>query len=219
MLHELIRIWFGWVENWGYAGVFILMALESTIVPVPSEIVMPPAAFWAAQGKMSFWGVVLAGTGGSLFGSVINYYVSRWIGEPFLRRYGKYMMLPEEKLEMARRWVTDYGVAGIFAARLLPVVRHLISIPAGILQMSIIPFCVATTVGAGLWCTVLAWFGQEVIGGNPELLQSPEAMMRVIKAKLLWFVVAVVLFTGLYGFVIWIKKRGAAAAEASQSRA
>src|SRR3954468_4182764 len=97
MLHELIKVWFGWVEAWGYAGVFLLMALESSIVPVPSEIIMPPAAFWAAQGRMSFVGVILAGTFGSLFGSLVSYFVAQWAGRPLLRRYGKYVLMPEAK--------------------------------------------------------------------------------------------------------------------------
>lgn len=207
MFHELVRMWFGWVENWGYWGVFLLMAMESTIIPVPSEIVMPPAAFWAAQGKMSFMGVVLAGTAGSYIGSAINYWVSQWIGLPFLNRYGKYFLVKPDKLAMAHDWVMQYGVGGIFIARLLPVVRHLISIPAGILKMPFGAFSLATIVGSGLWCAILSWFGQQVIGGHPELLQSPEAMAKVIKEKLLWFVVAVVLMGVLYGFVTWRKKK------------
>src|SRR4029079_15288709 len=97
MLHELLRTWFHWVDQWGYLGVFILMAMESSIIPVPSEVVMPPAAFWAAQGRMSMAGVVLAGTLGSYFGSVVSYLVSKWVGQPILRKYGKYFFLPVEK--------------------------------------------------------------------------------------------------------------------------
>lgn len=215
MLHELIKIWFGWVEAWGYGGVFVLMAMESTIIPVPSEIVMPPAAFWAAQGKMSFAGVVLAGTAGSYVGSAINYWVSKWIGLPLLRRYGKYVLLPEAKIQMAHEWVTRFGVVGIFVARLLPVVRHLISIPAGILQMPFGAFSAATVVGSGLWCWILSWFGRETIGAHPELLQSPEAMMSVIKAKLVWFVLAVVIFALLYAVVARQKKRSVPAKAAT----
>lgn len=207
MFHELIRIWFGWVEHWGYAGVFLLMAMESTIIPVPSEIVMPPAAFWAAQGRMSFEGVILAGTLGSYVGSVINYWVSQWVGLPLLQRYGRYFLVSEEKLSLAHEWITQFGPMGIFTARLLPVVRHLISIPAGILQMPFGRFSLATTAGAGIWCAILAWFGREVIGGSPELLESPEALSRVIKAKLLWFVVGVFVFALLYAFVVWMKRR------------
>ncbi|HLE00626.1 MAG TPA: DedA family protein [Bdellovibrionota bacterium] len=205
MLHEWMRIWFSWVENWGYTGVFVLMAMESSIIPVPSEVVMPPAAFWAAQGKMSFSGVVLAGTLGSYFGSAISYWISQWLGLPLLKRYGKYVLLPEDKLELAQDWVLKFGMPGIFVARLLPVVRHLISIPAGILRMPFGKFSLVTIVGAGLWCWVLAWFGQEVIGNRPELIQSPEAMVAVMKEKLHWFVAAVLAMAVLYGVVLWFK--------------
>ncbi|MEK6705409.1 MAG: DedA family protein [Bdellovibrionota bacterium] len=205
MFHELLRLWFGWVEAWGYTGVFVLMAMESSIIPVPSEIVMPPAAFWAAQGKMSFAGVVIAGTAGSYFGSAINYLVSKWIGFPILERYGKYFFLPPAKLQLAKQWVTRFGTAGIFWARLLPVVRHLISIPAGAFCMPFWRFSAATTIGAGLWCAILAWFGQEVIGNRPELLQSPEAMISVMKEKLHWFVGAVLILGALYVLVMWFK--------------
>ncbi|MCM2324148.1 MAG: DedA family protein, partial [Oligoflexia bacterium] len=157
---------------------------------------------------MSFSGVVLAGTAGSYVGSAINYWVSLWVGLPILKRYGKYFLLPAEKLDMAQRWVCRYGVPGILAARLLPVVRHLISIPAGILRMPFAAFSAATIAGSAFWCWVLAWFGREVLGDHPELLQTPEAMMAVIKAKLIWFVVAVVLFAGLYGIVVAFKNRG-----------
>src|SRR5689334_7476170 len=133
MFHELLRTWFQWVEMWGYAGVFILMAMESSIIPVPSEVVLPPAAFWAAQGRMSLAGVILAGTAGSYFGSVLSYWAARWVGQQVLERYGKYFLMPPEKLRMAERWVNQFGFLGIFAARLFPVVRHLISMPAGVL--------------------------------------------------------------------------------------
>ncbi len=205
MLHELIKVWFHWVEQWGYGGVIILMAMESSIFPVPSEIVMPPAAFWAAQGKMSFWGVVGAGTLGSYLGSAITYWVARLAGAPLVRKYGKYFLLSEQKLDLAERWVQDYGLPGIFIARLMPVVRHLISIPAGVFKMSFGAFSVVTTVGAGLWCTILSWFGGRVIGEHPELLQSPEQMSAVIKSQLIWFIAAVLLIAVLYGVVVGMK--------------
>jgi len=207
MLHDLITTWFHLVEQWGYTGVFVLMAMESSIIPVPSEVVMPPAAFWAAQGKMSFWGVVLAGTLGSYVGSQISYWVSQWVGLPIIRKYGKYFLLSSQKIDMASDWVKQYGTVGIFTARLLPVVRHLISIPAGILRMPYRTFTAATVIGAGLWCTVLAWFGQEVIGGHPELMNSPAEMVSVIKEKLHWFVIAVVVFLVLYAVVVRFKKK------------
>ena len=198
MLHELVTIWFHWVEQWGYAGVFILMAMESSIIPVPSELVMPPAAFWAAQGKMTFWGVVAAGTFGSWFGSAISYVLARWLGKPFLNTFGKYIFMPPAKVAIAEAWIKDFGVIGVFISRLLPVVRHLISIPAGMLKMPFGIFSVVTLVGAGIWCTILAWFGQQTIGQRPELLQSPDEMIHVMKDQLSWFVIAVVILGALY---------------------
>ena len=131
-MHHLLEVWFSWVENWGYLGIFLLMALESSIVPVPSEVVMPPAAYFAAQGQLSMVGVILAGTAGSYFGSAVSYWLSKWLGLPVIRRFGKYGFLKPEKIDAATAWVQRYGAGGVFFARLLPVVRHLISIPAGV---------------------------------------------------------------------------------------
>ncbi len=206
MIHEWLKIWFSWVEHWGYGGVFVLMAMESSIIPVPSEIVLPPAAYWAAQGRMELGGVILAGTLGSYFGSVLNYGVARWLGMPFLKRYGKYFFLSPQKLIMAEAWVADFGQLGIFFARLLPVVRHLISLPAGVFRMPFTGFSVMTLLGAGLWCSLLAWFGQEVLGSAPQLLESPEQMMAVMHEKMIWWVLGVALLCGLYLLVVIYQK-------------
>jgi membrane protein DedA with SNARE-associated domain len=205
--HALLKTWFHFVEVWGYLGVFLLMALESSIVPIPSEIIMPPAAYWAAQGRMSFWLVILAGTAGSWFGSIVSYGVSRLLGEPFVRRYGKYVLVSEDKVAAMEGWVAEYGVSGIFFARLLPVVRHLISIPAGILKMGVGRFSAATTAGAFFWCWILAWFGRKVIGDAPQLLDSPEELARVLKDKMHLVLVAIVLFAAAYAAMLWLKKR------------
>src|SRR5262245_7949778 len=159
MLHDLVQTWFRLVHDWGYLGVFLLMAAESSILPVPSEVVMPPAAYWAAQGRMDFWLVVLMGTAGSWFGSAVSYWVSLWIGRPLVLRWGKYLLITPAKVELAERWAGDNGLKGVFFARLLPVVRHLISIPAGILRLRFLPFTLVTVAGAGIWCWVLAWWG------------------------------------------------------------
>ncbi|MBS1963156.1 MAG: DedA family protein [Bdellovibrionales bacterium] len=209
-LHGWLVTWFAWVEHWGYAGVFFLMAMESSIFPVPSEIVMAPAAFWAAQGKMDFWGVVVVGTLGSYFGSLATYLVSRSLGLPMIhhlsKRYGKLLFLSGEKLRQGEAWVERHGIVGIFVARLLPVIRHLIGIPAGVFRMPLGPFSAATLVGAGLWCFVLSWFGREVIGNSPELLQSPEQLIAVMKAKVIWIVAGVAVFGALYGIMAWMRK-------------
>ncbi len=207
MLHDLLKTWFLWVEQWGYGGVFILMAMESSIFPVPSEVVMPPAAFWAAQGKMNFWGVVLAGTAGSYFGSIVTYYAARAMGLPLIHRYGKYVLLSEEKMKMAEAWVLTHGIMGIFVARLLPVVRHLISIPAGIFRMKVLPFSIVTTVGAFIWCWTLSEIGAQLIGSRPELLNSPEEMVMVIKDQLHYIILLVLALIVLYGVVVRFKKK------------
>jgi membrane protein DedA with SNARE-associated domain len=197
-MHHLINLWFTWVRDWGYAGVILLMAMESSIFPVPSEIVIPPAAFWAAQGKMNFWGVILAGTVGSWLGSSITYWISLWIGRPFILKFGKYFFISEDKLLRSERWLQRYEAGGIFFARLLPVVRHLISIPAGVVRMRFGMFSVMTLIGSFLWCTVLAWFGRSVIGDHPQLMENPEEMLHFMKAKSLWLVGFVVLIMILY---------------------
>lgn len=206
-MHELLQIWFEMVRDWGYLGVFLLMAAESSILPVPSEVVMPPAAYWAAQGQMNFWGVVLAGTVGSWFGSAVSYWLALWLGRPLVMRYGKYLLMPPKKIEHAEGWAQRNGLKGVFVARLLPVVRHLISIPAGILRMPFLPFSIVTTVGAGIWCFLLAWWGERVLGDRPDLMQSPEAMVSVMKDKMWWFVGAVVVLAVL--FFVATRKKGA----------
>ena len=148
-MHHLLETWFHWVLTGGYIGIIVLMAMESSIFPVPSEIVIPPAAFLAAQGKLSFTGVVLAGVLGSYLGSAITYWASRLIGRPLIVKYGRFVLVTPKKLEQAEQWLARYEAGGIFFARLLPVVRHLISIPAGIVRMNFGLFSLVTIVGLG----------------------------------------------------------------------
>ncbi|MBL8858504.1 MAG: DedA family protein [Planctomycetes bacterium] len=201
-MHDLIVLWFSWVRDWGYGGVVLLMAAESSILPVPSEIVIPPAAYWASQGHMSMFGVVLAGTVGSLIGALVMYFVSRRFGRPFLLKHGKWFFVSPEKLERAERFLARYETGGVFFARLLPVVRHLIGIPAGIVRMRIVPYTIATTIGSAIWCTVLVWFGNEVLGSEPQLMEDPEALMRALKAKSLPIIAGVLVLLGLYVLVV-----------------
>jgi membrane protein DedA with SNARE-associated domain len=210
VFHQALQLWFHWVENWGYWGVFVLMAMESSLIPVPSEIVLPPAAFWAAQegNSMTFFGVVLAGTFGSYLGSILNYGFSRWLGFPILKKIGKYFFISEKTLEFGAKWIENFGVMGVFAARLLPVLRHVVSIPAGLLRMRFFPFTCSTLLGAFLWCWILSWFGEKTIGSHPELLDSPEQMIEVMKGEFFWiFVFLLFLLTMYYFFVFFRKKR------------
>jgi len=207
LLHGWIVTWFSWVRDWGYAGVVLLMAMESSILPVPSEIVIPPAAYWATQGRMSLVGVVVAGTIGSYIGAVIMYFVSLRFGRPFLLRHGKWFFVSPQKLERAERFLARYETGGVFFARLLPVVRHLIGIPAGIMRMRFLPYSIATIVGSALWCAVLAWFGQDVLGSEPKLLEDPDAMIAALKAKSLPILGGVIVLLGLYVLVVKLTER------------
>lgn len=197
-MHRLLEIWFSWVLNGGYLGIVVLMAMESSIFPVPSEVVIPPAAFLAAQGKLSFTGVVVAGTVGSYLGSAATYWVSLWVGRPLILRYGKFFFVTPKKLEDAERWLVRYEAGGVFFARLLPVVRHLIGIPAGIMRMNFTVFSAVTIVGSAIWCYILAYLGDKAYRVEPQLLNDPEALMRFIKGQSLWIVMIVLAFAVLY---------------------
>lgn len=207
MFHSLFATWFHLTLEWGYFGVFVLMAIESTVFPLPSELVVPPAAYWASQGRLDFWGVVLAATLGSWVGAAISYGVARAVGRPLILRYGRYVFVPEAKWLLAERWIRHYSTAGIFFARLLPVVRHLISLPAGAARMPFGRFTLMTALGSGLWSTVLAWFGVRVLADQPRLLQDPDALVHVLKEKLLWFVAAALVMFALYLVVDVIGRR------------
>lgn len=212
MLHDLINTWFQWVQEWGYVGIIVLMAMESSIFPVPSEIVMPPAAMLAAQGRLDMYDVVLAGTFGSWLGSAITYAVARYAGRPFLLKYGKYFFIKPGKLELAERFLGRYEAGGIFFARLLPVVRHLISIPAGLVRMPFGKFSLMTTVGSAIWCSVLAWYGKGIAERNPELMNSPETLVHTIKHESIWLVLGIAALCALYFLVL----RMTAASEVSE---
>jgi membrane protein DedA with SNARE-associated domain len=199
-MHDLIVTWFEWVRDWGYLGVLLLMAMESSILPVPSELVIPPAAYWAAQDEkgMSLLGVVLVGTLGSWIGAAVMYGLSRWLGRPLVLKYGRYVRITPDKLERTERFLERYERGGIFFARLLPVVRHLIGIPAGIVRMPFLSYSLMTVLGSGIWCAVLAWFGQKVLGADPKLMEDPEAMSHAIKSNMLWIVAGIVVLAILY---------------------
>jgi membrane protein DedA with SNARE-associated domain len=197
-MHHLLETWFHWVLTGGYVGIIVLMAMESSIFPVPSEIVIPPAAFLAAQGKLSFTGVVLAGVLGSYLGSAITYWASRLIGRPLIVKYGRFVLVTPKKLEQAEQWLARYEAGGVFFARLLPVVRHLISIPAGIVRMNFGLFSLVTIAGSALWCWILAYLGDKAYRLEPELLTSPDALVRFIHGQSKGILLVVALFAALY---------------------
>jgi len=201
-MHDLVATWFEWVRDWGYLGVLLLMAMESSVLPVPSELVIPPAAYWASQGRMTIFGVVLAGMAGSYIGAMTMYAVSRWLGRPLVLRWGRFVRITPEKIERSERFLARYELGGVFFARLLPVVRHLIGIPAGIVRMRVVPYSLATIVGSGVWCSVLAWFGVHVLGSEPRLVDDPDAMMAVLHKKSWEIGVGVAVIAVLYFVVV-----------------
>jgi membrane protein DedA with SNARE-associated domain len=172
VLHEFMNWYLRTLEDGGYALIALLMAMESTIVPLPSELVIPPAAYLAhSRGGMSLTGVVAAGTFGSWVGATIMYWIARLVGRPLLMRYGRYALVSPEKIAGAENWANHYGAVGIFISRLLPVIRHLIGVPAGVLRMDFRYYSLATLIGSAGWCTVLAWLGVTA-GKDPAVLSG-----------------------------------------------
>ena len=192
LLSQLILWYTDKLEQGGYWLVGLLMAVESSIVPLPSELVIPPAAHLAStKGTMSVWGVVVAGTIGSWVGAAVMYWASRLAGRPLAERYGRYVFIPPAKIAAAERWAVQFGSFGIFFSRLLPVVRHLIGIPAGIVRMPFGLYSLYTILGSALWCSVLAWLG--IKAGQDAALMRGE-LHRIT----LWAVVAFVVLGGVY---------------------
>jgi membrane protein DedA with SNARE-associated domain len=172
------------------------MALESTFVPIPSEVIIPPAAYLAhTQGQMSLLGIILAGTAGSWIGAASMYWAARLLGRPLVLRFGRYLWISPAKIELAERWAARYESAGVFFSRLLPVIRHLIGIPVGILRMDFRWYALATLAGSLLWCSVLAWLGK-TIGQHPQLLAG--SLHRFFALVL----AAAVVLAGLYYFFV-----------------
>ncbi|GAB0175223.1 MAG: DedA family protein [Candidatus Altimarinota bacterium] len=154
---ENIIAWFGTLS---YFDIFILMAMESSIIPLPSEFVMIPAGWIAKSGGLDPYISILAGGIGSVAGATANYFIiGRWVGKPLLEKYGKYILITKEKYQRAEDLFLKNQNLYTFLGRLIPVVRHLISIPAGIFRMPLVPFWLITFLGATLWCGILVWLG------------------------------------------------------------
>ncbi len=180
-MNELITWLVTTIGALGYPGIFILMAIESSVIPIPSELVMPPAGYLAQQGAMNEVVAILCGTAGSLVGAYVNYSAAHYLGRPLLLKYGKYVWITEEKFAKVERFFRDHGEVSTFVGRLLPVVRHLISLPAGLAGMNHLKFSLYTFAGAGLWVTVLTYIGY-FIGMNRDLIMrySHQALIGAV---------------------------------------
>jgi membrane protein DedA with SNARE-associated domain len=159
MLESFIHWLLDRFRDLGYPGIVVLMAIESSIVPLPSELVMPPAGYLAAKGELSFWAAIGCGVLGSVLGALANYGLAQWLGRAFIRRLGRYLWISERSLERSERYFARHGEISTFLARMLPVVRHLISLPAGLARMNLPRFVTFTGLGALVWCTILTWIG------------------------------------------------------------
>src|SRR5438034_7917057 len=196
MFKELIDWYLRSLESGGYPLIVLLMAIESSIVPLPSELVIPPAAHLAqTKGNLSMAGIVVAGTIGSWLGATAMYWAARLAGRPLVMRYGKLVLITSEKVQGAERWAGHYGSMGIFISRLLPVVRHLIGIPAGIVRMNYKTFSIYTLLGSGIWCAVLCYVGIKM--GQDEKLMKGE-LHRIS----IWLGGAMLFLGALYYFFV-----------------
>lgn len=170
-MHAVVDWLLQTIGSLGYPGIFLLMAMESSIIPIPSELVMPPAGYLAQQGKMSMSAAIFCGTVGSLVGAYANYFAAHYLGRPLLLKYGKYVFITEEKFAKVEMFFLKHGEVSTFIGRLLPVVRHLISLPAGLAGMNHLKFSLYTLLGAGIWVTVLTFIGY-FIGSNQALIMQ-----------------------------------------------
>lgn len=168
------------IEVLGYPGIVFLMALESMIAPIPSEAVMPFAGFLAYEGKMHMGWIAVASTLGSIIGSYLSYLMGMYGGRPIVLKVGKYLLLNVHHLEVTERFFNKYGRSTVFISRFIPVVRHFISIPAGMGKMPILPFLVLTAIGAGMWNMILAWAGYELRERWQEMTPYFHVVDRII---------------------------------------
>lgn len=204
---------------WGYALVFLFMAIESSFIPFPSEIVMIPAGFLAARGELSLHApaadlalACAAGVLGSLVGAYFNYYLSATLGEPFLRRYGRWFFLKPAALDRACEVFNRYGALTTFVCRLVPVIRQLISIPAGLARMPLGAFTLFTGLGAGIWTVLLALAGYGLgrSAGDISYVELVHRGKATIDAHLVWIVLGGALLAAAYVGVSRLVMRRAA---------
>lgn len=173
MLETLAHLIISFIQSTGYFGIFLLMAIESACIPIPSEVTMPFAGFLVSQGQLNLWLAGLIGGLGNLTGSLLAYWLGKWGGETVVRdiikKYGKFILISEHEFDRSQRWFNKYGEAIVFFSRLLPAVRTFISLPAGIAKMPLKKFIIYTIIGSFIWSLVLTYIGM-VLGNNWQSL-------------------------------------------------
>ena len=185
MFADIIKFIVETVGSLGYIGIFIMMFLESTVFPIPSEVVMIPAGYLAHKGEMNIYIVIILGALGSLCGALFNYYFALKFGRAFLMKYGKYFFVSHETIEKTEVFFKDHGHISTFSGRLIPGLRHYISLPAGLARMNLFVFCLYTTLGATIWVIILTLLGY-YIGDNEALVKE---YLRYLIIGLLVFLV------------------------------
>lgn len=179
---ETIIVWLvDTISALGYGGIILLMFLESSFFPFPSEVVIPPAGYLASIGEMHLGMVIFSGIMGSLLGALFNYYLALFLGRPLLEKYGRYILLTPERFTKVETFFIKHGDISTFTGRLITVVRQYISFPAGLARMNIVKFSIYTSLGAGIWVSILAAIGY-LVGSNQELVSryASEASLSLL---------------------------------------
>ena len=190
MFHEIITFIVDTVSQFGYVGIFVMMFLESSFFPFPSEVVMIPAGYLVAKGEMNMFMVLLMGISGSLAGALFNYYLAIKFGRSFLSKYGKYVLFKEKTLQKVECFFAKHGHISTFSCRLIPAVRQYVSFPAGLAKMCILKFSIYTSLGAAIWVSILALLGF-YIGENQQMIDE---YLKVIIISILVLLVIMALF-------------------------
>ena len=205
MLNDIWEFFTGIIGKWGYAGIVVLMGLESSFFPFPSEIVVPPGGALAREGEMSLGLVILAGIAGSLIGALFNYWLALKLGRPFFQKYGRYLLVSEKKFRKSEEFFRRHGEIGTFVGRLIPGIRQIISFPAGLARMPLGRFCFFTVLGSGIWVVILALIGYQL---GAELSDDLDKMMDMVKSSakpvMLFVLPGLVLVVAAY--VVWHRK-------------
>ena len=191
ILHGVVDWIVTLVENWGYSGIFTMMFIESSFIPFPSEVAMIPAGYLASQQRLSAIWAVVAGMGGSVAGALLNYQLALHLGRPALERVGRYFFLKPESFQRAERYFQKHGEVTTFVGRLVPVIRQLISVPAGLARMNLPRFVLYTGLGAGIWSTILVIVGY--VAGEHEDIWRP-----LLGTTMGWVLLGLALVVALY---------------------
>ena len=186
------------IGTMGYSGILFLMFIESTFIPLPSELVIPPAGYLIYQKQMNWIGVIASGTAGSLLGALFNYGIAIYLGRPFILRYGKYFGVSENHFRKGEDFFLRHGNISTFIGRLILGVRHYISFPAGLCRMNLMKFCFYTAFGAGIWVCILAYIGY-FVGDNKDRI------MEMSRQWTLYIIIGCSLLVALY--IFWHRRK------------